>query len=65
MVLLRQRDFDVRCSAVSDAVTCVPHTWWEFFAQRRCVDGVVVVVVVLSRVSEGWWGGSKVRVMCA
>eukprot|EP00752_Nemacystus_decipiens_P001489 g1463.t1 len=35
LVLLRQRDFDVRACGVADGVTCVPNSWLEFYAQRR------------------------------
>lgn len=35
LVLLRQRGFDVRACGVADAVTCVPNSWLEFYAQRR------------------------------
>eukprot|EP00903_Cladosiphon_okamuranus_P012301 g11533.t1 len=35
LVLLRQRDFDVRACGVVDGVTCVPSSWLEFYAQRR------------------------------
>ncbi|CAM9596395.1 unnamed protein product, partial [Sphacelaria rigidula] len=35
LVLLRQRAYDARSCAVADAVTCVPPSLLEFYAQRR------------------------------